>query len=360
MLIASVLSGLLLAVALPAAATCPDLYRCAAEAARTGDETLARTLAEKLVAEQPENADALLLLGNLALRDGRLDDAQATLDRAALVAPAYPDVFAARARLALRRANPARARAELAKARTLGSAEVSDIERQLNSQLHPARWSIALQHGVSDVSRRGVWHETVLTVTRAEPRAGISLEAEHSRRFGLSDLRFQFRADARLSQGTVYVSAVGTVDADFREDWGLRAGGELQASRWLDLVADGRISNYGAINTESLAVGGRLWLPNRRASFQASLINLWDETGTHRTGWAARGSAAGSNRVELIGGHARYPDTLAGITRRTDASFVSAVWQLNDRWILRGTAEHEVRRASFSRDSLVLGVSMTL
>lgn len=354
------LSAALLVPAQEAARPCPDLYRCAAEAARAGDLARARALVDERLAERSDDADALLLAGNLALREGRLEDAERALDRAAAIAPAYPDVFAARARLRLRRGDAPGARRELARARSLGSAEVDEIARRIDRLGAARRWTIAVQHAVSDVSGGQTWHDTLLTVARTGARVVTTVELERSQRFGLHDERLQFRADVPLRGGSAYAGVVATIDPEFRESWGLRAGGELQATDRLDLTIDGRFSRFGRIDTESVGLGARVWTASHRAFAHLSLLNFWDEFGRYRAGVALRGAADLSAAVQLLGGYARYPETLAAVTQRTDAAHVGVVWRMSDHHVMRLTAEHEERRNAFRRDTLSLGFSVQL
>ena len=68
----------------------PDALQSAIEAHRAGDLVAARTGYEAVLRDDPENVDALHLLGLIAVRDGQIE-AGVTLIRAALaVAPAFP------------------------------------------------------------------------------------------------------------------------------------------------------------------------------------------------------------------------------------------------------------------------------
>lgn len=79
--------------------TFEELYREALEARAAGDFKTAILRLEKAVALQPENVDALLLLGALYGFERRLEEALATLERGLSLAPDYIDLRLAMARI---------------------------------------------------------------------------------------------------------------------------------------------------------------------------------------------------------------------------------------------------------------------
>ena len=91
---------LLLAVSVPAISqTFIELYYEALDAHRAGDIATAIPRLEQAVALQPENVDALLLLGTLYGFEQRFAEALETLERGLVLAPEYTDLRIAIARI---------------------------------------------------------------------------------------------------------------------------------------------------------------------------------------------------------------------------------------------------------------------
>jgi YaiO family outer membrane protein len=358
-----------LALTAPARAQVPvqgcaaDRYQCASTAYRAGELAAARTAVDVLLVERPDDADALLLSGLIALRQNDPKRARMALDRAAIVAPAYADVFVARARLHLREGRTRDARRDSDRALTLrrDHPDALALRAQL-AGLEGSRqrlWTIALDQSVSRISRRtaDAWYETQATLARRSGRGSVAVEVEHARRLGRSDLRVQLRADRAIGSGTVYGAAVVTADPDFRESWGLRAGGQHAATPRIDLLIDGRFSNYGAINSGSVTTGLRGWSADRGTAIKVGVIHFIDEAGTYRVGGAADVTRRLSSRLRVQGGYARYPETEAGVTRQLASGFALATYQVREALDLRVGFDRETRRGLYRRDSVKLGLS---
>ena len=79
---------------------------------------------------------------------------------------------------------------------------------------------------------RREWYDTIATLAiPVSARSTISAELERESRAGTVDVRGQLRLDRRFARGVAYIAASVTPAADFREQWGIRAGGELAV--WL-------------------------------------------------------------------------------------------------------------------------------
>ncbi|UZK69772.1 YaiO family outer membrane beta-barrel protein [Sphingomonas sp. S1-29] len=345
-----------------------DRYGCASIAYRAGDLEAAKAAIDALLVDRPDDADALLLSGSIALRQDDLVRARVALDRAASVAPDYADVFAARARLALREGKLDAARQEIARLRALapdhpdaaaltGGLAGASAEQDVGSS---AIWTAALDHSISRLSPRAAdsWSATQGTLVRRKGPASVALEVEHARRFGTSDLRFQLRSDHRVGRGSVYGAVVATAKPDFRETWGLRAGGFYPVSARIDVYVDGRFSNYGRVNSGSVTMAVRGWSARRDTALRLGLINFVDEAGTYRAGWAADLSHLVSSRISVQTGYARYPETEAGVTRRIDSAFAGGTYRVSDTLSLRVGIDRETRQRSFRRDSATIGLSV--
>jgi YaiO family outer membrane protein len=344
-----------------------DRYVCATTAYRAGDLAAARISVDALLNDRPNDADALLLSGLIASRQGDLVRARAALDHAASEAPAYADVFAARARLNLRegRADAARADIERVAAVSAGHPDLAALRAGLEGAStggeagSKAIWIAALDHSVSRLSRASpAWYETQATIVRRKGPTSVALEVEHARGFDTSDVRFQLRADHRVDEGLVYAAAVVTARPDFRETWGLRAGGFLPVSGRLNILIDARFSNYGRVNSGSLTTSVRGWSARRHTAIRLSLVNFINEAGSYQAGLAADISQLLSTRARLQAGYARYPETEGGITRRIESTFIGGAYQASDTLGLRIGIEREIRERAYRRDSATIGLSV--
>ena len=340
-----------------------DRYGCASSSYRAGDVGAARRATDALLADRPDDADALLLSGLIALRQDDLTRARAALDRAAIVAPAYADVFVARARLHLRAGRAEGARADVDRALALHPDHPDGLvlrgQITAGAEQRERLWTVALDHSISRVSRATstAWYETQATLARRLGRNSVALEVEHARRFGLSDVRVQLRGDRQIGGGSIYGAVVVTPNPDFRESWGLRAGGEYAASSRIDVLIDGRFSNYGAVNSGSVTTGLRGWSAGRGTAIKGGMIHFIDEAGTYRTGLTADVTQRVSARLRVQAGYARYPETEAGVTRRLESAFALASYRVTDALDLRIGFDRETRRGVYRRDSVKVGLS---
>jgi YaiO family outer membrane protein len=352
-----------LAFAAPAAdpACALDAYACAAQAYRAGDLQSARRRIDALLRAKPANADALLLSGLLWMREERLAPARDALDRAAAAAPEYADVFVARARLNLREGQIAAARRDVDRALALApnDPDAAALRRNMLADPSPRAWTLSLDQSISRVSprRSGAWYETLATVAHRSGATGLSLEIEHARRFGTSDVKLQLRGERGFGRASLYGGVVATADPDFREHWGLRAGGSVAASDRLDILVDGRFSDFGDVRSGSVTLAGRAWFADRRASVRAAVINFIDEAGDYRVGGAVNVSGTLDARTRVQASYARYPETESGVTRRIETAFAGIAFDLNPRLTVRSGVEREVRRGAYKRTSLLLGLS---
>jgi hypothetical protein len=166
------------------------------------------------------------------------------------------------------------------------------------------------------------------------------------------------RVDHRIGSGSIYGAVLATSDPDFRETWGLRAGGFYPISGRIDLLLDGRFSQFGRVNSGSATIAGRVWSAQRRTGVKLALINFIDENGTYRVGGATDVTQLIVSRVRVQAGYARYPETEGGVTRRIDSAFAAANYQVSDMLSLRGAIDRETRQNTYRRDSATIGLSV--
>jgi YaiO family outer membrane protein len=338
-------------------------------ARESGDFDRAIELLEAADRASPANPEILRLLGTSYAFARRYEPAIAALNRARALAPRDQDIALALARAYLwsGRIGPA---AEIAAAIARddpGNAELPVLSQAINRARNgepgfSPRPLIALSQSIAHVrvgETRREWADTIVTLAvPLSPRTTISTDLERENRAGIVDVRGLVRLDRRFARGAAYVAVSATPDADFRERWGLRAGGEVAVAPMLMLTGDIRFTDFGRGQTVSAEPGVRLVSPSDRWSIAVRSINLWDERGDRRAGWAVRGEHQVGTRLRLIAGGATYPDTEAGITRRLRSAFGGAVLSVTDDVVVRATFEHEDRRDSYVRDTAAVGVSV--
>ena len=352
----------------PAAAQNIDLAP-ARSAREAGDFDRAIELLEAADRARPDDPEILRLLGTSYAFAGRYGPAIAALTRARALAPRDQDIALALARAYLwsGRIAPAADIAATIAREDPGNAELPALTQAINRARNAdpgfsPRPLVALTQGVARVrigNIRREWADTAVTLAiPLSARTTLSADLERENRAGTVDVRGQLRVDRRFHRGGAYLAIGATPDADFRERWGIRAGGEWAMAPVLTLTANVRYADFGTGRTVAAEPGARLNSPSDRWSIAVRSINLWDEQGEHRTGWALRGEVQPHPRVRLISGGATYPDTEAGITRRLRSAFVGTTLSVDDNLVIRATYEHEDRRDSYVRDAAALGVSV--
>ena len=348
----------------------PDLEQAMAARA-AGDHARAIQLLEGARLRSPNDATVLRLLGTSYAFNRQYPQAIAVLEQAHAAYPADQDIALALARaylwsgrhddaqaiaVQIARADPATAelpalRQSIDRALTGATTEPASAETR-------RRTIVALSQGYWDVSAHGAsrdWYDTGIAVAAPVGRnTMIGMAVNREDRAGIVDTRMELRVDQRFSQTAAgYLAVAMTPNADFRERWSLRAGGEARVQDLLTLTLDGRYADYRITEVVVAEPGVRLHTPDDRAALAVKMINLWDD-GTHRSGWSARGEYQLAPAFRINGGGATYPDTEAGITRRVHSWFVGGAYDLNDTLSLRATYEHTRRVSSYTSDGVVV------
>ncbi|HEY8572828.1 YaiO family outer membrane beta-barrel protein [Phenylobacterium sp.] len=312
---------------------------------------------EAAAAANPRDADIWLNLG-LAYSDARrFADAERALDEALRLAPDYPDVKLARARVAYFREDFAEAQ------RRLAATPDSEEARTLGGQISVARRATPRWRLDAFVSRADLT-ERLPSQTRAGLAATRGLgggrlatvSGEYARQFGREDAYLEGLVGARRG----YLAVGATPDADFRPEWQVRGG--LYADpvsvglEWTAQVgADAAWSRYptGDVRT----VQPSLTLARGDAALiTARWINTLDEQDDYRSGYAIRGVFAVMPHLRLSAGWADAPESTQGITTDVRAASVGVAVELGHDLTLRLDAVHEMRPA-YDRDELTLGMT---
>jgi len=333
------------------------------------DNAAAIALLEPARAASPDDPEILRLLGSAYAYAHRYPEAIATLTRAETLAPADLDIKAALARAYLWSGDRAAARREVARIGAIApdNADARQISVQIeNASAAPGSGGVglAIAESLSRVDLAGgrdrTWSTTTLSVFGKVARdTTLSLQAEREDRQTAIDTRVEARIDQRFGGGVSgHVAISGTPNADFRERFGIAAGIEATLTSRLTLLADVRHADYGGASVTAFEPGFRYTLPAAGTSLSARMINLWDETGTHRTGVTGRLDKEFAGDVTFYAGAATYPDTEAGVTRQVTAAFAGGAFPLSGRVTLRAGVDYERRRASYTRKGASLALQL--
>jgi len=318
----------------------------------------------------PDDPEILRLLGSAYAYDRRYPEAIATLRRAEALAPADFDIKAALARAYLWSGDRDAARAEVTAITATDPANAD--ARQILAQLDAPRdtpgtyglgvaISQSLSHVDLDTGRDRTWSTTMIAGFGAiGPATTLTLTGEREDRQTAVDTRLEARIDQQFGGGiSGHVAIAGTPHADFRERFSVGAGVEAPVMAGLTLLADVRHASYGnGVNVTVFEPGARVALRSTGFSVTARMINLWDETGTDRTGVSSRIDKEFAGGATLYAGAATYPDTEAGITRRVDAAFAGGSLPLTARLKVRIGVDYEQRKSSYRRTGASLGLQL--
>ncbi|MGB3848219.1 MAG: YaiO family outer membrane beta-barrel protein [Sphingopyxis sp.] len=358
LLLCLALSQAVTAWAQPAA---PGDYDRAVEARLAGDPARAAALLEPLVAIDPRNSDAWVQLGLARLALGQLDTAEAAFNSALTIAPGYADARIGLARIAQRRGDRAAALRALDGVEP-GNPDVVALRRQLADAPAANRWQMDVDAAYSwvDAPQRD-WRELALQIRREGPVATVGARAEYARRFGHSDVYGELQVDYRLSDAArFYATLGGTPDADFRPEWQIGLGGTVRVHEGPNatvLTLDARQARFASGDVQSLSpgieqyVGGRMWFTGR-------WINLFDEKGTHRSGYLVRGDIEANDALRFFAGYADAPDTDEGTVVDVRSFFGGVSLDIGRGRTLRLNLAHDDRATGADRTQLSAGFGL--
>lgn len=335
----------------------PDsLYRSAVSDRMAGRAAEAAAKLEQVLLARPEDVDVRLNLGLALLTLGRLDQAHAELERVTDRAPAYADAWVGLARIAQRRGDLVAARnyLERAEAAAPGSMEVAQFHRSLRPE---AAWRMDVTAARSRLSA-GLpdWSEARAAVSRRlHDRWTVGLAVENTERFDDRDVYVEARVDRRSARGAAYVAVGGAPNADYRPELAVAAGGQAQLAGSLAATFDASLARYPTGTVTGLHPGLALDLAGGRFQLSGRWINVWDERGDYRSGYAASARWQATDRLALRLGYADAPESSDGSTTEVAAWSAGAEFGLTDRLLLRTGYVSEDRDA-YDRRELSLGL----
>lgn len=358
----------LVSAAQPAAAPADpaELYRDGVAARHAGDNERAARLLRQVVAAQPDNADAQLQLGLALLAQGDLAEAEAALRRTLAIAPDYEDARIGLARIEQRRGNRDAALAALEPV-SPANRDAAGLRSQLAAPIEAPehRWQLNLDGSYSSLegSAQPDWQEGSFQLRyQASERTAVGGSVEVSRRFGETDAFAELRIDQRLSDGaSVYVTAGGTPNADFRPEWQVGAGGSVRVvpgDTPTILTIDARQARYRAGDIQTVSPGVEQYLAGGRAWLTARWINIFDETGARSSGFLVRGDVMASDDLRLFAGLADAPDVSEGVVTDTFSLFGGVSYAISDRTTLRFSIAHEDRDTGADRLQAGIGLGL--
>ncbi|KQY91320.1 YaiO family outer membrane beta-barrel protein [Brevundimonas sp. Root1423] len=333
-----------------------SLYRSAVADRLAGRPADAVPKLEQVLAARPDDVDARLNLGLALLALGRLDDAEAAFRTVLDRSPGYADAWIGLARVEQRRGNLGAARNMAAEARRVApdSQDVLSLQAALKpapvwrADIHTAR--SRLSNGLAD------WTETRLSIARRlDSTSSIALAVEATERFGNEDVYLEARLDKFVEGRSGYIAVGGAPDADYRPEIGVAAGGRIDLDAVVALTVDGSVARYRTGTVTNLHPGLALDLAADRVQLSARWINVWDEQGEYRNGYAAQARWQTTDQLALRMGYADAPETTNGVTVDVSAWNVGAEVALTDRLALRVGYLSEDRDA-YDREELSVGL----
>lgn len=311
---------------------------------------------ERVLAARPDHVDARLNLGLALLALGRLDEAEAAFLAVTRQAPTYADAWIGLARVGQRRGDLPAARRAADEAARLAP-ENAEVRALLASLAPPPQWRVEIAGARSSLSA-GLpdWTETRVSVSRRLGEgwsAGVAVEA--TERFDNSDVYLEARLDRAFDGGELYVALGGAPDADYRPEIALAAGGRTRLTDRVSATLDASVARYPTGTVTGLHPGLRVDLPGDRVQLSARWINVRDENGDHRSGYAAQARWQATNRIAFRAGYADAPESSEGATVDVKAWNLGTDLDVTEHLTLRAGLLSEDRGA-YEREELSLGL----
>lgn len=311
---------------------------------------------EQVLAVRPDHVDARLNLGLALLALGRLDEAETAFLAVTRHTPAYVDAWVGLARVGQRRGDLPAARRAADEATRLapGEAEVRALQASLAP---PPPWRVEISGARSRLSA-GLpdWTEARVAVSRRLGEgwsAGVAVEV--TERFDDTDIYLETRLDRSFDGGEAYVALGGAPDADYRAEIALAAGGQARLGDRIHATLDASMARYPTGTVIGLHPGVRANLPGDRVQLSARWINVRDENGDHRSGYAAQARWQATNRIAFRTGYADAPESSEGATVDVKAWNLGADLDVTEHLTLRISLLSEDRGA-YDREELSLGL----
>ncbi|MFW2351021.1 YaiO family outer membrane beta-barrel protein [Qipengyuania sp.] len=311
--------------------------------------------------EEGRDATELRLLARQSSSAGNYDDALHLIDCALRIAPDDLDIRLARARILLwqGRLEEARHEADFVSSLEPQYPELADLNNALrrSSQRRAAAYLTTSWSNVTTPTSDQTWKGVSLgSLVALDPRHTIVATLDFEDRGFATDTRIQTRFERQIDGGFVYLSASGTPNADFREQWAIAGGFELPLGD-TTLIGDYRHAQYADSSIDVVSPAVRIPLGTERVSLTLKGTLLASPESKLQAGVSGRLDAQLPRDYGIAAGLATYPDTEAGITRQVRGAFASFRIPVSDRISLSVTGDIERRKASYTRRGIALGLS---
>ncbi len=331
-------------------------------ARRAGDADRAVAFLEQAVRLDPASADARVQLGYAQLALGRLDAAEVSFGEALRLASTYDDARIGQALLAERRGALDDARALVAPV-SANNAEANVLRQRLAVIRAVPQWALDVDAGATRVAQgQADWRQLDIQLGyRLGRGTRIAGRIEAAHRFGRKDVYGEVRGETPVGSGSsVYLSAGGTLGADFRPRWQVGTGGRARVSGTATptvLTFDLRHASYRSGEITLLNPGIEQYLVSGKAWLTLQSINLVHK-GDLLSGGVVRIDVQARDRLRLFGGAADAPDVDQGIVSRTRSQFAGASITLYERVALRFSVSRDRPSIGAYRTGVSVGTTV--
>ncbi|MDP9127980.1 MAG: YaiO family outer membrane beta-barrel protein, partial [Pseudomonadota bacterium] len=291
----------------------------------------AEQLFAALLQKEPGNADILVAQGYMYYAETKLDGATANFKAALAVAPTYSD-----------------------------ATEGLDLINKARRSIEGYKWQADLGGTFSTFERapQTNWDNEFLQLTRLFSDTGTSVHAVAQRyhQFEQTDDYYEIGADQRFTPFlNGYLYAGTSPDPVFRPRWHIAGGGNVRLTDTLPsviwLTLDTRYDDYAATDVENLNPGARLEFADNWA-LSAGAISVFQSGAATTYGWQLRLDGQWSEGWRFYGGYADAPETVAGVTIRTESVFGGVAIDVNDANTVRLGYTRDDRYQSYVRHAI--------
>ena len=320
-------------------------------------------------AQEAVSAEDLRIAARDQAAQGKMAQAQQTIEQALAIEPANLDLQIARANILLWKGEVQAAMTQADAVRSIDASYpgLADFDTaflrqsriQSQASVNASLLSVSAAAGLADLKfasgRAAQWENAVIAVSYGKRNGTVVVAELDAERREQIDVRVSARATKRMQTGSYYIAAGITPNAHFRDDWRISAGADTQLSRNLQGSLDVRLAHFDTGVFTAIEPGLTYRLAPR-LSAGGRMINLFSSDGHYRAGGAVRLDYESSNDGAFFVGAARYPDTEAGVTQTLQAYSVGAALAVDRHLRIRIAAAQETRQNSYRNRSVNLGL----
>jgi len=342
-----------------------DLYQAGVTARATQGYQTAISKFRQLLQREPDNSDALVLLGFSQLAAGLDAEAQVSFDRVLVLAPDYHDARLGLARIAFGRNDleGARALLDIVLDAQPDNQEAVALLQKVSAPVNSWRLDAGMEVSMLSGGRPS-WTDSFYNLSyRFGQGTSLSGRLRQVTRPSGSDLQLEARADHVFSkQFSAYGLAAATPDADFVAQLSLGGGMRWQITEGagllgpLYLTLDARHDVFATSAVTAFNPGMAFNLFDGQAILNVRWLHSQSDIGTMADGYMLRLDATPVEGVGAMIGYSFAPEISGATTIETQTIFAGATFSVSDTLTLRVNYAHEFR-AAFDRDIFSLGWS---